>query len=33
VGQDSGDWKQAMDLVARDDLAVGLLYQRDACAD
>ena len=29
VGHDSGDWKQAMDLVARDDLAVGVLYQRE----
>ena len=33
VGHDSADWKQAIDLVARDDLAVGVLYQRDGSTD
>ena len=29
VGHDSSDWRQAIDLVARDDLAVGVLYRRE----
>jgi len=29
AGYDSGDCRQAIDLVARDGLAVGVLYQRE----